>query len=388
MSEVPPESPPPAPPPGVLPRAGTQDAEIAAQFRRTLLELTPHAWVTWVILAANVVVFGVMLADHVHPLEPQIADLLRWGANYAPFTTHGEPWRLASAMFIHIGLLHIAMNMLVLADIGRFMERLLGSGGFLATYLTAGLAGSIASTMANPNVVSAGASGAVFGLYGALFGFLARDRESIPKPVLRQLVRSGAIFVGYNVIYGFSQPNIDQAAHFGGLAGGFLCGLLLSQPIRPELRATRPRHALRAVALGLLLAAAGVFALPAKANFAKDFQTVIAPEHDMAQRLLAAAGDHDTGKLSKDQYLAVLEDDVLRGWQQIEKGARKLESANSRQREIKDALVAYASARREWIEALIKSTRSGDPADESAANTKLTESGRRLETLNDLVSKP
>src|SRR6202011_2677222 len=110
--------------------------------------------------------FVAMVATGVHWLSPTTADLIKWGADYGPRTTAGEWWRLGSSMFLHLGIIHIAFNMVVLWDIGRFTERLLGNAGFLIVYVLSGLFGSLASVLINPHIPSAGASGAVFGLYG------------------------------------------------------------------------------------------------------------------------------------------------------------------------------------------------------------------------------
>ena len=156
----------------------------ATEYARTLEALTPGVWLVPGVLAVNVLVFVIMAASGVSPMEPTVDGLIHWGANFGPLTTGGQWWRLLTSMFVHIRLFHIGMNMFVLWDIGRFMERLLGRGGFLVMYLFAGLAGSLASLAWNPFVVSAGASGAIFGLYGGLFAYLARFRHVIPAQSL------------------------------------------------------------------------------------------------------------------------------------------------------------------------------------------------------------
>jgi len=138
----------------------------------------PKIAVTPVLLGLNVAVFGLMLAGGIHPMAPTIDSLVQWGANYGPKTTNGEWWRMFTAMFLHIGILHLLFNMVALWNIGSFMERVLGPVGFVVLYLLAGLLGSVASVVWNPFVVSAGASGAIFGLYGGLLAFLVRHRDT------------------------------------------------------------------------------------------------------------------------------------------------------------------------------------------------------------------
>jgi rhomboid protease GluP len=188
----------------------------------------PKMAVTPVLLALNVAIFGLMLAWGVHPMQPTIDDLIRWGANYGPKTTQGEWWRMFTCMFLHIGLLHLLFNMVALWNVGGFMEQLLGSTGFLVLYIVAGLLGSVASVAWNPFVVSAGASGAIFGVYGGLLAFLVRHRDMQQHAFLAALRTNTLAFLGYNLVFGVIQQGIDMAAHLGGLAGGFVCGLALT----------------------------------------------------------------------------------------------------------------------------------------------------------------
>lgn len=205
-----------------------------AQFQGELRTVTPRVFVTWALLAANVVMFLAMVASGVHWMEPLSAHLVSWGADYGPLTLGGQPWRLMTATFIHIGLLHLGMNMLVLGSAGPLVERLFGNLGFLALYLASGLAGSLTSIVWSPDIVSAGASGAIFGLYGGLMGFALRNKHSIPRDAFVQLLQRAGTFVLINVVYSFTQKNIDMAGHVGGLFGGFLAGLALARPLTPR----------------------------------------------------------------------------------------------------------------------------------------------------------
>src|SRR5215475_3534683 len=186
----------------------------------------PKIAVTSVLLGLNVAVFGLMLAGGMHPMAPTIDRLIQWGANYGPKTTNGEWWRMFTAMFLHIGVLHLLFNMVALWNVGSFMERILGSVGFVVLYLLSGLLGSVASVAWNPFVVSAGASGAIFGLYGGLLAFLVRHR-AMQQASLAALRTNTLAFLGYNLVFGFIIQGIDMAAHLGGLAGGFICGCVL-----------------------------------------------------------------------------------------------------------------------------------------------------------------
>ncbi len=235
-----------------------------ATFHRLLVGLTPRVYVTRALAAINVAVFVLMVASGVSAVSPSGEDLVRWGADFGPKTLAGEWWRLLTATFVHVGVLHIGFNMWVLLAAGPLVERLLGNVGFLVLYVVAGLTGSVASLLWNPMLVSAGASGAIFGLFGALVAVGLRQRGSIPMEQVTHLRNSGLAFVGYNLVFGLFLPNIDVAAHLGGLAGGFLGGLVLRQPLRPEARAGRPVRNALLVGVGVVLVVGGVLAVSAR----------------------------------------------------------------------------------------------------------------------------
>ena len=150
------------------------------EFRRTLFTLTPRIFVSYAFIAINVVVFAWMCFQQVHVFNPTADDLIAWGASYGPKTIDGQWWRLLTAMFLHAGAWHLAMNMYVLYIDGPLMERLLGNVGFTVLYLVSGLCGSVASLLWNPTAAGVGASGAIFGLFGAMLGLLVRHQGSIP----------------------------------------------------------------------------------------------------------------------------------------------------------------------------------------------------------------
>jgi rhomboid protease GluP len=157
---------------------------------------------------------------------------LQWGANFGPATQGGEWWRLLSAVFVHFSLIHIAVNMWALWDVGRMMERVLGRWRFVVLYLGAGVVGNLVSlAMHGQPRVSGGASGAIFGLYGALLAFLWRERRSIDPFDFRWLFVGALVFSALMLLLGFFLPGIDNAAHGGGLLAGALLGGLLRRPL-------------------------------------------------------------------------------------------------------------------------------------------------------------
>jgi len=196
--------------------------------------------VTFTLLAANALVFAAMVVTGASAMEPRAADLLKWGADFGPLMLAGEWWRPFTCMFVHIGVLHLALNMWCLLDLGSVVERLFGRGSFLGLYLLSGLGGSAASLWWNPEIISAGASGAVFGVAGSLAAVLFAKRLPLPPEVTKAKLNSVVVFIGYNVFYGFARTGIDNAAHLGGLAVGFLLGLLLPVTLRTPEASTLP----------------------------------------------------------------------------------------------------------------------------------------------------
>ena len=183
-------------------------------------------WVTGVLAAANIAVWIVTLGFGADPLAPSAQWMFEHGGNAAPYTLAGEEWRIATSMFLHYGIVHLAMNMVGLIGGGRLVERTFGRVGFLAIYVTSGLAGGLASAL-RTGVVSAGASGAIFGSLGALGAFYLLHRDRMDKAVAKEA--SGLlVFLGYNVVFGFTQQGIDMYAHLGGLAAGFVVGIALA----------------------------------------------------------------------------------------------------------------------------------------------------------------
>ena len=160
-----------------------------------------------------------------------------FGANYGPLTWNGEPWRLLTAAFIHFGPIHLGFNMYALYNGGVLPEKLFGSARFAVIYLLAALAGSVVSSWWDDSRVSAGASGAVFGVYGALLAFITIRRGDIPLDMLKSVGKGALMLCVYSLAMGAVVPFIDNAAHIGGLLGGVVSGLLLARPFNAEARA-------------------------------------------------------------------------------------------------------------------------------------------------------
>jgi rhomboid protease GluP len=192
--------------------------------------------VTPILVDINIAVFVLMLASGADFMQPSVQSLIDCGANLRALTLGGQSWRIITNFFIHIGFLHLAFNMYALLYIGVLLERHLGTSRFLVAYLLTGIMASVSSLYWHPNTISAGASGAIFGMYGVFLALLTTNL--IEKTQRAALMTSIAIFVAYNLLNG-TKGGIDNAAHVGGLVSGLLIGYLyypgLKNPGKPSL---------------------------------------------------------------------------------------------------------------------------------------------------------
>src|SRR5580658_9303263 len=246
----------PMPEPEILPPAVQMpQPQQAVRKPRSSWETAPA---TYLLVGINCAVFLAMVGSGVSIGSPTTGQLMHWGANNAgSVLINGEWWRIVTAMFVHVGILHLATNMWCLWNLGLLAEPLMGSAGVLAVYLLTGAAGNLLSTDLNwlwpirdgaggvcfP--AGAGASGAVFGIAGALIVLLKSNRLPVPPLELKKLRKSVIYFAALNLILGLSISggnlflhsglNIDNMAHLGG----FTSGLLFAAPMVPRLGSPR-----------------------------------------------------------------------------------------------------------------------------------------------------
>jgi len=178
-------------------------------------------YVTPIIVDINILVFILMALSGVSLFEPTTESLIAWGANLRGITLSGQWWRLITCVFLHIGILHLLMNMYALLYIGILLEPYLGKMKFAAAYLFTGILASLTSIYWHPNTVSAGASGAIFGMYGVFLAMLTTN--IIDKKTRTALFTSIGVFVVFNLMNGV-KAGIDNAAHIGGLISGLVIG--------------------------------------------------------------------------------------------------------------------------------------------------------------------
>jgi rhomboid protease GluP len=263
--------------PTIQPEYPDPDAEFTPQHEpeRKPRPSWSYAPATYVLVGINCLVFLVMVARGVNWWNPAPEQLMFWGAdNAGSVLIQGQWWRIFTAMFVHVGILHLATNMWCLWNLGLLAEPLMGSAGVLAVYILTGAAGNLLSTLFNwrhhytdwlvyqsewashhvagtifdPTAVfpgGAGASGAVFGIAGALIILLKSHRLPVPQLELKKLRRSVIYFAAINLGIGFTISlgavvkhtgvSIDNSAHLGGV----LCGLLFATPMVPRIGSPR-----------------------------------------------------------------------------------------------------------------------------------------------------
>jgi rhomboid protease GluP len=290
------------------------------RFLDLLFARIKRPWVTTILVALNLLVFGWLAYRSAAIMQIDSRVLIRSGALYGPAALTGQSWRVVSALFLHGGLMHVALNLFALWQVGAVGERLFGHRNFLLTYAGAGLLGSFASLWWKPAVLSVGASGAIFGLYGALLAYLVFERRAVPAGLLRELRTSTVAFIGFSLFAGFTLPGIDNAAHIGGLIGGFVLGAGFAHPLdqRPGLSVwLRSLSGICAVAGLSLMLWDG--AQPAGEGFkrmaAEQRQTALFAEadQDLTQRTAALVVGIRKGEINCSDALSQIESELLPG---------------------------------------------------------------------------
>lgn len=190
-----------------------------------------------VLLILNIVIF--LIAEIMGGTQ-NLEVMLEVGAAYPPYIVErGEYYRIFTCMFLHFGMEHLVNNMLALFVLGGRLERTVGKIRFILIYLLGGVAGNILSLVLEMKTgefnVSAGASGAVFAVTGALIYVVIKHRGRVEDLSTRQIL----IMAAFSLYFGFTSSGVDNAAHVGGLAAGFILTMLLYHPRKREINADR-----------------------------------------------------------------------------------------------------------------------------------------------------
>lgn len=180
-------------------------------------------FITSIIININIVIFLLMIFSGVHLLSPTGAEVLKWGGMRRWEVTHGEWWRLITSVFVHGGIMHLVLNIVGLVLAATFAEPLMGRKNYAILYVLSGLGASFVSIYWKGSI-SCGASGAIFGIYGAILALLLT--KAIPKVEKRWMFRFFGIYAGVNLVFGLLSKSTDNAAHIGGLLTGAMLAMI------------------------------------------------------------------------------------------------------------------------------------------------------------------
>lgn len=364
-----------------------------SDFHTRLDQLSPHAPVVPVLVAINVAVFIAMCVGGVGIFSPRGDAVIPWGSNFGPLTLDGQWWRLLTNVFVHFGILHIAFNMWALYLSGRIAERLFGSARFVLLYLFAGIAGSMASLLWNPAVNSAGASGAIFGVFGGLLAFVLNPRNAVPQSVMVEHRNSTLLFAGYSLFYGFAHSGVDNAAHIGGLLAGLAMGFLLARPLTSEARRSSGRGG---PMLALGFSAVAIFALSwpllhpsAKTLRERQFGVVMshfAGEEAAALAAIRQLGEHVKVAQPSTRVLAAeVSGNITPKWNALyeEMAAVPLEAADNSYK-LQQVLLRYLDARRKQFDLLGRAILADDETTEALSENERMKAEQALADLKAL----
>lgn len=285
----------------------------AVAFAHQLLALAPRGRVIWILVALNIAAWLGAIAFGADPLRPTAAQLLALGGNAASEVQQGQWWRLLTSSFLHIGPMHLALNMLGLLLVGPTVERLYGHWLFLLLYIGAALAGAAASLhFSASSGVSVGASAGVFGCAGALLTMLVRHRRHLPQRFGRRALAGIVLVIVFSLVQGLA-PGVDNAAHVGGLLAGIALALILPGRFELEQSGSRMRRsrflraALGGLAIATVTALVAVTAPRAPFDLSEAFQASAAMERgmrefsDALEQLQREADAVEARQLSEDE---------------------------------------------------------------------------------------
>lgn len=245
----------------VLPKTRSQQFQprlsLEMEYQEQLLRHAPKSTATLTLLVANVLLFMAAALGGAGWFIPNAAIEIAAGSNLGPLTTHGEWWRLITALFVHFGMIHLLFNMWALVAFGALSERLLGITNFVFIYFVAGIAANLASISLRPSIDTAGASGAIFGILGAVLAVYWRKKSTLPFTVIRSEGTLVFMFASLALLGGFLNKGVDNVAHLGGLVTGLLLGFTL---FRTERHPSAKNVPIRLPALKTLLVAAAILA--------------------------------------------------------------------------------------------------------------------------------
>lgn len=372
-------------------------------FQRALYAPSNYPWGATALVLVNVLAFLVFFTTTKSwfGVQPQLLTI--WGSNYGPLTVSGQWWRLLSSLFLHLNGLHLVVNMWVLWNVGRLAERLFGHSVFILLYFFTGIVSGLATVVWDPALNVVGSSGAIFGLLGALLASIIRPSHRTPPGFIRSHWLSLLLFMSFNLIAGFMQFGIANAAHVGGLASGALLGAVIAFPRRGDIgRRYRLRKVVVAVgaAVALLLITLvltpgiGTPMAPVQ-HYWKSHQWLVSGEADDLREWQWVMSQGQSGSISDDDLAQAFETKILPFWKSTSDRTASETSLSKDEQAVAHDVNAYAITRRDWAKAIVDAVRSRSSNSASSMEYYLEKTNqlsahleRRMSEANaDLVSR-
>jgi rhomboid protease GluP len=369
-------------------RSGAASREqLEGALERTLGPDVGRPWVTIALIAANCGVFLYLCFAGAGPFETWDS-LVAAGANWGPVTLDHQWWRLLTESFLHFTPAHLALNMWTLWVFGRTTEPLLGSAAFLWLYVFCALCASLTSLFCHPQLICAGAAGAIFGVLGARFAVMLSPAARVPFAIARYELSTGIVFVGYSALHALMDRRIDVPGHIGGLVAGFALGLVLARPLDPQARADTASRLPLGVLLGSLVIVGGWWPLAypppsvllerpfraALARFELDWDALIRLRRELVST--AAQPWHDPTEFERNS--AALEGRWQAHLQHVTAPPLPVESPL---RSARDALLAYLQEEQLGLQRLAVAVHDQDQSQVQAARQALSETDAHRRTL-------
>jgi rhomboid protease GluP len=357
------------------------------EFERRLIAQSPRTPVTVGLVAVNVLLYLVTLIVGAASGTANGATQILLGANFGPYTTDGEWWRLFSCMFIHFGFLHVAFNMWALASFGPLVERLYGSLTYALIYLIAGIAASLASVSWHPDVNSAGASGAIFGVLGALLAAQLRSGPSFPANIVRPLRNLTLAYTGYSLLTGLTNAGVDNAAHFGGVASGFLMGGIMVRPVAGTRALDNTRRFAWMLSVAAVVLAVGFWcaiwrsqSLQGEALYGRTLRWYQAGEDAANREFASAEAASKAGRERQVGFAKRLEHHVIPFWREANARTRAVElDPSSRSLPALQFLRSLSASRLTAFQDYDAGLRAGDAAEITKAKMELATGNHNID---------
>jgi len=324
-------------------------------FQEALRARTRWTLVTPALVGAQVTIFIFMLVGGAGFADPHT--LVDWGGSIGPKTTNGEWWRLATATFVHWGLLHVFVEVAALLQAGLLTERLVGPLAFAVVYTASGLLAGLWGLSAHPVSVSAGAAGAVFGVYGLLlallvWGLVQRSPLTIPLAALKRLWPGAVMFTLYNMV---SEGIVSESMQ-AGLVVGFVCGMVMA--VRVSVHKPPARRVCAALAATMAIVVVSAAPLRGLADVTGEVALVTEAEERTAGAYDAAVERFKVGRLTAEA-LAQIADHVVSEMQLLQTRLASLDHVPMEHEPMLAAASEYLRLREESWRLRAKGLRAG-----------------------------